>query len=183
MVKTIPGSNLEAEESRLYQLWLTASGHSAASIGGPEGAAEPESRPASTPLGVQEASHTRLADTPKQDTFGGPQARLKYAALSHTVDRIEFDHAECIRERGFYLTTGLESDPLAVHPRTSLARSSADPVTCQVSERARRLNAAQHLGNLRADLLVLGMDFADGFKDVVDKIMRSESVHIVDHRR
>jgi hypothetical protein len=182
MVKRIPGGNLEAEESRLYQLWLTASGHSAASIGDPEGAAQPESRPGSTPPGAQEASHIRFADTPGQDAFG-PLARLKYAALSHTVDRVEFDHAECIRERGFYLTTGLESDPLAVHPKTLLARSSADPVACQVPERARRLNAAQHLGNLRADLLVLGMDFADGFKDVVNKIMRGESVHIVDHRR
>ncbi|MEU3410510.1 hypothetical protein ABZ760_04430 [Streptomyces sp. NPDC006658] len=183
MVKTIPGSHLEAEESLLYQLWLKASGHSAASIVARDEAEQPSESPsASTQLDAHKGSRTRLAGAPEKDAYG-TLARLKYAALSYTVDRIEFDHSECIRERGFYLSTGLETDPLAVHPKTSLAWPTAEAVTCRVSEPARRLNAAQHLGNLRADLLVLGMDFADGFKDVVDKVVRGESVHIVDHRR
>ncbi|MGW4881276.1 hypothetical protein ACWEPI_32515 [Streptomyces sp. NPDC004262] len=183
MVKTIPGSNLEAEESRLYQLWLAASGHSVASITARDEAEQSSGAPsATTQFGAQKGSRTRLADAPERDAYG-TLARLKYAALSYTVDRIEVDHSECIRERGFYLSTGLETDPLALHPKNSLAWPTADAVTCRVSEPARRLNAAQHLGNLRADLLALGMDFADGFKDVVDKIVRGESVQIVDHRR
>ncbi|MGW6526689.1 hypothetical protein [Streptomyces venezuelae] len=183
MVETIPGSDLRAEESQLHQLWVAASGHSAAIDTKGEAMRHPEP-PSAPPLPhMQEELGIRPAPTARERTTFRALAPLKYAALSYTVERLELDPADCIRQRGFYLSTGLERDPLAVSPKTSLAHPSAAPVTCQVPEKARRLNATQHLGSLRGDLLVLGLDFADEFKDVVDKILNGESVGIVDHHR
>ncbi|MER6843161.1 hypothetical protein [Streptomyces platensis] len=183
MVKTVPGSDLRAEESRLYQLWLAASGHSAATDTEGVVVQQPESLSASPLLHAQQDSDIRLVSTPRKGPTFRSLTPLKYAALSYTVGCIEPDWADCIRQRGFYLSTGLERDSLAVSPQASLPHPSAASVTCQVSEKARRLDAAQHLGNLRGDLLTLGLDFADEFKDAVDKIINGESVNIVDHQR
>lgn len=181
MVQTIPGSDLEVEEGHLYNLWLAASGNAAAT--NPPGLAEqPLYVPSSSaPLEAQGKPDTPPTSISREGTRSA-LPRLKYAALSYTIDRIELDLAASIRERGFYLSAGLEADPLAVTPRSSLPGPSIEEITCQAPEKVRRLRSAQHLGNLRADLLTLGMDFADGFKDVVDKIMQGETVHIVARR-
>ncbi|MFE6025829.1 hypothetical protein [Streptomyces niveus] len=181
MVQTIPGSDLEIEESHLYQLWLAASGHPAATDTSglatrPLGVPSP-----SAPLGVGRESDIQHTAESWEDTRSA-LPRLKYAALSYIVDRIEINRAESIRERGFYLSTGLETDPLAVSPRSFFPGPSVEEIACLASEKVKRLRSAQHLGNLRADLLTLGMDFADGFKDVIDKIMRGETVYVVNRR-
>ncbi len=181
MVKTAPGSDLGTEESRLYQLWLAASGHPAAISVERYVVQQPEPPSAAPLFHVREEPDIRFAAAPRKGVRS--LAPLMYAALSYTIDRFETDRADCIRRRGFYLSTGLERDRLAVFPKTSLAHPSAAPVTCRVPEYARRLDTAQHLGHLRSDLLALGMDFADDFKDVVDKIMDGGGVDIADHRR
>lgn len=108
--------------------------------------------------------------------------RRNLAALRHVIDSLEpRSWSEAITERGFRLTSDLESGVLSISASSSVPGPAAPAATCRYPRAQRLQRVNNHLLCLRGDLLGLGLDFADSFSDALHKILNGDPVAIVEY--